>query len=151
MLSFCHWANMSGVFKQTENQHRIPQEKLQNALYLSDLSPSAKQELAGLNCFYSLSLHPKYMGTLMSGLALEQSSCSPRLLSCSPEMICASCSNGRCPLRARKFNHVLPSGKRQKCIVAGTCLSRIINRAKQRDASKHTTGIQNLQKKCNKT
>ena len=66
-LSFCHWANMSGIFEETENQHRIPQEKLQSNRMHCTHFLALSESLPASSAFTHFRLHPKHMDTLMGG------------------------------------------------------------------------------------
>ena len=98
MLSFCHWANMSGIFEETENQHRIPQEKLQrNRMHCTHFLALSESLLASMAFTHLVSTQSTWAHGWVAGS--EQSSCHPvschAALACFtiPEMIaCAFCS-----------------------------------------------------------
>ena len=145
---------MSGIFEETENQHRIPQEKLpHNRMHCTHFLALRESLPASMAFTHLVSTQSTWAHGWVAGS--EQSSCHPSsVLSRSPRLFhhqprkkcCTFCSTSSAAahhqesgISAEQIEHVflhgLPSGKHQKCIVACTCLSKTINSVNWTDPS----------------
>ena len=162
MLSFCHWANMSGIFEETENQHRIPQEKLQrNRMHCTHFLALSESLPASMAFTHLVSTQSTWAHGWVAGS--EQSSCHPvschAALACftSPDMIaCAFCSTsmagahhepGISGVQSCWLGKFCPHGRGKSVLLPALAAQGLSSR---RSETLHIalTGSQNLREQC---